>query len=58
MINFKSFWYIFNYNHLDALLITKVQSHDFRAYIWFYIQFEPSEGQMISQHTVQMNVLW
>ena len=52
--NFKSFWYIFNDNHLIAYLITKVQSYDFRAYICFYIQFEPNEGK----HMVQMKVLW
>lgn len=53
MRNFKSIWYIFIDNHLDVHLTTKVQSHDFRAYVWFYVKFEPSEGQMISQHMVQ-----
>lgn len=38
-----------------AHFITDVQTHNFRAYIWFYIKFK-STGQMISQHTVQMKV--
>lgn len=52
--NLKSFWFIFDENHLYVHLATKIQSHDFRACIWFFITVKSKEGHMEPQHAMQL----